>query len=252
MGLVNGLREGSFSQSISKSHLTSLNDVQERVEEYINMKENAILREPNWWPGHSHLSKEKERESNKKEEIGMKKLRRYHSYTPLKVSLVDVYRKICHTKRLPPPRSIKNKKGGSRSDYCEYHKMYDHPTNDCYNLKNVIEKLAREGRLDRYLVERSDNHGKRKRDDSDRRNPPPQTPERHVHMISGGFGGGGLTKSSRKRHLKRVYQVGNETPDLLTISFTKEDGQGIIPGHDDPVVITIILANANLHRTLVD
>ncbi|XP_057760114.1 uncharacterized protein LOC130980451 [Arachis stenosperma] len=175
MGLVNGLREGSFSQSISKRHPTSLNDVQERAEKYINMEENARLRESNWRPGHSHLSKEKERESKKKEEIGMEKPRRYHSYTPLKVSLVDVYSEICHTERLPPPRPIKNKKGGSRSDYCEYHKMYGHPTNDCYDLKNVIEKLAREGRLDRYLVERSDNHGKRKREDSDRRDPPPQT-----------------------------------------------------------------------------
>ncbi|XP_072064672.1 uncharacterized protein [Arachis hypogaea] len=71
-------------------------------------------------------------------------------------------------------------------------------------------------------------------------------------MISGGLGGGGLTKLSRKRHLKRVYQVGSETPDLPTISFTKEDGQGIIPRHDDPMVITMILENAHLHRTLVD
>ncbi|XP_072084755.1 uncharacterized protein [Arachis hypogaea] len=69
-------------------------------------------------------------------------------------------------------------------------------------------------------------------------------------MISGGFAGGGVTKSSRKRYLKEVYQVGSEGPDLLTISFTKEDGQGIGPGHDDPVVITMILANAHLHKTL--
>ncbi|XP_015956200.1 uncharacterized protein LOC107480559 [Arachis duranensis] len=208
MGLVNGLREGPFSQSISKRHPTSLSDVQERAEKYINMEENARLREPSW--------------------------------------------EICHTKKLPPPRPIKNKKGGSRGEYCEYHKLYGHSTNDCYDLKKVIEKLAREGRLDRYLMKRSDHHGKRKRYEEDRRDPPPQTPERHIHMISRGFTGGGLTKSSRKRHLKEVYQVGSELPDLPTISFTKEDGQGIIPGHDDPVVITMILANAHLHRTLVD
>ncbi|XP_015944279.1 uncharacterized protein LOC107469410 [Arachis duranensis] len=250
--LVNGLREGPFSQSISKRHPTSLSDVQERAEKYINMEENARLREPSWRQGPPHSAKEKEREPKKKEEVSPDRPRRYHSYTPLKVSLGDVYREICNTERLPPPRPIKNKKGGSCVDYCEYHKMYSHSTNNCYDLKNVIERLAREGRLDRYLMERSDNHRKRKRDDEDRRDPPPQTPERYIHMISGGFAGGGLTKSSRKRHLKRVYQVENESPDLPTISFTKEDGQGIMLGHDDPVVITMILVNANLHRILVD
>ncbi|XP_025607961.1 uncharacterized protein [Arachis hypogaea] len=177
---------------------------------------------------------------------------RYYSYTPLRVFLVDVYREIRHTERLPPPRPIKNKKGGSRSEYCEYHKLYGHSTNDCYNLKNVIEKLAREGQFDIYLRKKSDHHGKRKRDQEDRRDPLPQTPERHIYMISGGFSRGGLTKLSRKRHLKEVYQVRDELPDLLTISFTKKDGQGIISGHNDPVVITMILTNAHLRRTLVD
>ncbi|XP_072054450.1 uncharacterized protein [Arachis hypogaea] len=45
MGLVDGLREGPFSQSISKRHPTSLSDVQQRAERYINMEENARLRE---------------------------------------------------------------------------------------------------------------------------------------------------------------------------------------------------------------
>ncbi|XP_015956215.1 uncharacterized protein LOC107480572 [Arachis duranensis] len=177
IGLVNGLREGPFSQSIPKRHPTSLSDVQERAEKYINMDKNVRLREPSW--------------------------------------------KICHTERLPPPRLIKNKKGGIHSEYSEYHKLYGYSTNDCYDQKNVIEKLARKGRLDRYFMER-------------------------------GVAGGGLANSSRKRHLKEVYQVRGELPDLPTISFTKEDGQDIVPRYDDPMVITMILANSHLHRTLVD
>ncbi|XP_072089473.1 uncharacterized protein [Arachis hypogaea] len=112
MGLVNGLREGPFSQSISKRHPTSLSDVQERAKKYINMEENAKLREPSWRLGPPHSAKEKEREPKKKEEVGPDRPRRYHSYTPLKVSLVYVYREICNTERLPPSRPIKNKKRG--------------------------------------------------------------------------------------------------------------------------------------------
>ncbi|XP_057747012.1 uncharacterized protein LOC130966244 [Arachis stenosperma] len=115
MGLVNGLREGPFSHSISKRHPTFLNDVQEQAEKYINMKENARLREPNWRLGNPHQSKENEREPKRKEEVGPEKPKRYHNYTPLRVSCVDVYREICHIEKFPPLRPIKNKKGGSRN-----------------------------------------------------------------------------------------------------------------------------------------
>ncbi|XP_016185777.1 uncharacterized protein LOC107627458 [Arachis ipaensis] len=142
-------------------------------------------------------------------------------------------------------------------EYCEYHKIYGHSTNDCYDLKNIIEKLARESRLERYLVERSDDQGKRKKkeeEDRSQRDQPTRTPDKHIHMIVGGFVGCGVTKSSCKRHLKGVYQVEekDEVPELPIISFTKEDAQEITLGHDDPVVVTMILANTNLHRTLVD
>ncbi|XP_025669835.1 uncharacterized protein [Arachis hypogaea] len=184
MGLVNGLREGLFSPSISKRYPTSLNEVQERAEKYINMEENA--------------------------------------------------RKIFHTEKLPLLVQLKIRR--------------------VEVVLNIAKKLAREGRLDKYLIERSDSHEKSKRDEEDtgRRDRPTRTPERYIHTIVGGFAGGGLTKSFRKRHLKEVYQVEEEIPDSPTISFTKEDTQGIIPRHDDPVVITMILANANLHKTLVD
>ena len=73
-------------------------------------------------------------------------------------------------------------------------------------------------------------------------------------MIHGGFAGGGISKSSRKRYLKEVYHVEGkeEAPDIPAITFTKEDASGVASGHDDPMVITIILANANLHHTLIN
>ncbi|XP_057747474.1 uncharacterized protein LOC130966670 [Arachis stenosperma] len=162
-------------------------------------------------------------------------------------------------KHAPSLLGVKQEIGEPLKDYMErFNKacleIQDLPTKAVImGLVNGLreEKLAQEGRLDRYLMERSDTYGKRKRDEEDRRDPP-RILEQHIHMILEGFVGGGLTKSSRKRHLKEVYQVGGELPDLPIISFTKEDEKGIVPGHDDSVVITMILANVHLHRTLVD
>ncbi|XP_057740380.1 uncharacterized protein LOC130957552 [Arachis stenosperma] len=202
MGLVNGLREGPCSKSISKRHASSLNEFQERTEKYINMEENSRLREPFPRSSLPYPSRKKEKEPKKKEDQNSEKSRKYHNYTPLRVSLVDVYREICHTEKLPPHRPIKHKKAGSQTEYCEYHKLYGHSTNECYDLKNAIEKLAREGRLDRYLVNRSDDpRNRRKEEDEGQQERLPQTPERHIHTIYGRFAGGGMSKSSRKKVL---------------------------------------------------
>ncbi|XP_016178168.1 uncharacterized protein LOC107620535 [Arachis ipaensis] len=163
MGLINGLREGPFSYSKSKKHPTSLNEVQEWTENYINMEENSRLGET-LKSGFSYPPRDKDKESRKKEDQPNEKPRKYYNYTPLWVSLVDDYREICNTEKILPPRPIKHKKGGSRTEYCEYHRIYGHLTNACFDLKNVIEKLAREGRLYRFLANKADESRKRRKD----------------------------------------------------------------------------------------
>ncbi|XP_015960822.1 uncharacterized protein LOC107484795 [Arachis duranensis] len=89
MGLINNLWEGPFNHSISKKHPTSLNEVQERAKKYINIEENSRLGETSK-TGHSYPPRDKDKESRKKEDQPTEKPRKYHNYTPLRVSLVDV------------------------------------------------------------------------------------------------------------------------------------------------------------------
>ncbi|XP_057756155.1 uncharacterized protein LOC130975365 [Arachis stenosperma] len=67
MGLINGLREGPFSHSISKKYPTTLNEVQERAEKYINMEENTRLGE-NSKSGFCYPPRDKAKEFGKKED----------------------------------------------------------------------------------------------------------------------------------------------------------------------------------------
>ncbi|XLS93546.1 hypothetical protein HN51_069554 [Arachis hypogaea] len=198
MGLINGLREGPFSQSISKKYPTSLDEVQERAEKFINMEENAQLGETSK-SGNPYRDKDKKKEYRQGE-----KIKKYHNYTPLRASLVEIYKEVYHTEKIPPARPLKGKRGGgNRKEYCEYHRVRGHATNECFDLKNIIEKLVREGKLDRFLATRDDDQRKRRRDeDTERAERSPRTPERHVHMIHGGFTAGGISKSSRKRRTR--------------------------------------------------
>lgn len=49
--------------------------------------------------------------------------------------------------KLPEPKRPNEVGKTDDPDYCCYHRMLGHPTEDCFLLKNVIEGLIKEGRL---------------------------------------------------------------------------------------------------------
>ncbi|GFZ05442.1 hypothetical protein Acr_17g0010140 [Actinidia rufa] len=101
--------------------------------------------------------------------------------------------------------------------------------------------------------------------------PPPNSPERrygdnrptagNIQTIHGGFGSGGCSTSSRKRHSRsalrladeEVYNlssshVGNQAP----ITFSNDDLRGLHLPHDDALVVSAVIANFNVQRILID
>ena len=87
--------------------------------------------------------------------------------------------------------------------YCEFHKGHGNRTDDCIQLKKEIEYLIRRGHLSRYVASKG----------QDLVQPPPHcqptpvqhhSPLREIHVISGGFAGGGESSSARKAHLRSI------------------------------------------------
>ncbi|RDY06168.1 hypothetical protein CR513_09888, partial [Mucuna pruriens] len=65
---------------------------------------------------------------------------------------------------------------------------------------------------------------------------------------------GGAIKSIRKRHIKAIMAIQGNTPYLrdLVICLSNEDYEGIPPHQDDPMVISLIVANYKIERALID
>ena len=96
--------------------------------------------------------------------------------------------------------------------------------------------------------------------------PPRQTTTQHqqplggIHVISGGFAGGGQSSSARKAHLRSIrsgevmeVQAVSKLPRLDTaITFSDSDLEGCQHPHDDPLLIRAVVANKTIHRVLVD
>ena len=165
----------------------------------------------------------------------------------------------------------------NKSLFCEYHNGFEHRTEDCYDLRDTIEQLIRESRLAKYVGSQRSARRRRASDhrDDERRNPRSQRtsePERNkdhdeeelvtraVNVIAGGFVRGKMTKSAKKKHLQEVFNVSSGKikklmsmlPPTLEIVFSSLDLEGMIPRHNDPMIIFAVMVNVEVKRVFVD
>ena len=85
-----------------------------------------------------------------------------------------------------------------------------------------------------------------------------------IHTISGGPTFARTSNNSRKNHARKiprlnaglnVLRVGNEPRDLSRstwIVFSEEDVYNTVQPHNDPMVISVQIANCRVHRVLID
>ena len=90
--------------------------------------------------------------------------------------------------------------------FCKYHKEVGQNTDDCIQLKNEIEYLIRQGKLNKYTKDGNNDNRKNwnNRDNNDKR-PQPRGPV--VNIISGGPTAVETTSNSRKAYSQEVLQI---------------------------------------------
>ena len=156
--------------------------------------------------------------------------------------------------------------------YCEFHRDYGHRTDNCIQLKREIEYLIQRGYLRRFIypgnqAQNQAQNQPQNQNQAPAQQPPPQQattqhqqPLGEIHVISGGFVGGGESSSARKAHLRSInsaemgeIQAVSKLPRLdTTITFSDSDLEGCQHPHDDPWVVRAIVANTTVHRVLID
>ena len=141
----------------------------------------------------------------------------------------------------------------NKNKYCCFHRDHGHDTDECYNLKQQIDNLIRQGNL-RHFARRDhkDEKLKAKMEESSR------PPLGEIRVIIGGTLAG-QTSKLKKTYLKVVQnvQLSSRSPktrgiDEPIISFTDEEAKRIHHPHDDAIVITLLIADYTTRRVLVD
>ncbi|XP_077232335.1 uncharacterized protein LOC143868816 [Tasmannia lanceolata] len=81
-----------------------------------------------------------------------------YNYTPLNTSVANILYEIREKEDLQWPPKMKGAgRKRNTSKYCHFHGDHGHITDDCYNLKNEIERLVGVGRVDKYLLNPKNN-----------------------------------------------------------------------------------------------
>ncbi|XP_057478775.1 uncharacterized protein LOC130766092 [Actinidia eriantha] len=161
-----------------------------------------------------------------------------------------VLTEIKHEKFVKWPAKIKpDPRKRDKSKICDFHQDHGHNTKDCFQLKELVADLVKKGYFRKYVAD----------------HPPPSSPERRygdnrptagdIQVIHGGFGSGGCSNSSRKRHARNangrakeeVYNISSQAIRAhRPICFTNDDLRGLHLPHDDALVISAIIANFNV------
>ncbi|XP_023904263.1 uncharacterized protein LOC112016018 [Quercus suber] len=156
---TNGLKKSKFLFSLYKNDPKTMLDVLYRATKYMNA-EDALL-------AHEERPKKRERQEDNQHERGRKMARtrerredrrskpptgRFTNFTPLTTPIDQVLMQIKDEGALTFPGKLKgdpNKR--SRDKYYCFHHDYDHDTADCYDLKQQIEALIRQGKLQKFV-----------------------------------------------------------------------------------------------------
>ncbi|XP_024030282.1 uncharacterized protein LOC112094193 [Morus notabilis] len=152
--------------------------------------------------------------------------------------------------------------------YCRFHGDVGHHTNDCADLKDEIERVIRDGRLQEFKAERrpkNDGHGGqndgRRRKENQR--PEDREPVGVIRTVIGGHYIGGDSRRSQKDYAheaRRVYQErfwsisAAKTPKFSStdVAFNKDDASGVHFHHNDALVVKAMIGNHTVCQSLVD
>ncbi|XP_025653306.1 uncharacterized protein [Arachis hypogaea] len=206
--------------------------------------------------------------NNKKPRKLFKFTPKFDTYTRFNTTREKIIKEILNAKIIKPPAragSYQDQRFVNKNKHCAFHQKYGHTTDECVIAKDLLERLARQGLLDKYVEGRRSMENTRDREEhqrtseekDDSRWPNPNPPKGVINCISGGFAGGGETNTARKRSYRAmlaiegtVPQRNNDTTDLK-ITFIQAYLSSLGPNLDDPVVISIQTGELLVRKVLL-
>ncbi|XP_072064544.1 uncharacterized protein [Arachis hypogaea] len=261
-----GLRPGKFRETIAITKPKTLEEFRERAAGQMEIEELREAQKSDKQPHRRDEERTSRSPGNRDTKKPPKPASKYNTYTRFNTRREHIIREILNAKIIKPPARAGNyhdQRFVDKTKHCAFHRKFGHTTDDCIVAKDLLERLARQGLLDKYIETRKGRNSDRVEyeravTDDKKEKAAPDPPRGVINHISGGFAGGGGTSSARKRSYRAMLAIEgtiqprkDKEPDV-TISFNQTDFKSASPNLDDPMVISIQVGELVVRKTLLD
>ncbi|XP_015941655.1 uncharacterized protein LOC107467132 [Arachis duranensis] len=252
--IKSGLRPGKFQETIVVSKPRTLAEFREKAKGQIDVEE--------LWQ-----ARKAEKSAVPAKQKSQPRPRTMISPGTFNTKRDDIIKEILNSKLIKPPRkagAYPESKTVDKSKYCTFHQKHGHTTDECVIAKDLLERLARQGHLDKFITGRMQKNVTSASDlaaaspSSKEKDNAPAQPRGIINCISGGYAGGRHTSSARKRTYRAMLAV-TDAPkvpqpiqDFPEMTFGSTDFNHADANYDDPVVICIQLGDLIVRKVLLD
>ncbi|XP_024018771.1 uncharacterized protein LOC112090818 [Morus notabilis] len=161
---------------------------------------------------------------------------RYDFYHELTVGVEEVFNQVGRENLLRRPEPMRTDPSRrNQKKFCRFHGDVGHHTNDCADLKDEIERVIREGKLQEFKAERrprNDGHGGDSR----------RSQKDYAHEARGVY----------QERLWSVSAVKTPRYSSTDVAFNEDDASGVHFPHNDALVVEAMIGNHTVCRILVD
>ena len=259
---VKGLYPSRFKFEMVRKKIQTLPEILVEAESYIHATEICSATKPDKKdsarPGEGGQKKEEKKkqvwtvEDGQKGQKPPKKRRAYEAAYEFNKEPHAILMEIKDKFDFEAPQPLRGSaKHRNTNKYCHYHKDVGHDTNDCFNLKKLLDRLAAKGMLEPYVKKSKFKFQRKVESHQEGYDTDPEV----VAMISGGFASGGPTIRGTKESLRSLSQVmiseGKPEP-FPEVLIGEKDRRDLQTPHDDPLVVELKVANLKVRRILID